>query len=212
MFSTFIVLLVANLCSLMKQKQLLYAIEQAKEGKEAAFNQFFKELYAACKIQLLAYTDSEENAKEAFSEAMYRFWQKFVVQKTAIPKTNIKGYIFMMAKHYLIDEQRKRQRQPILIEASELVLGKKYATTEDEFWKEQTLEDTYLEALSNAIPKLGTKCRKLFHLMVDKGLEKPKDLWQPLGYSNARTMSSVKFSCIQKLKLETLKELDRLIN
>ncbi len=196
----------------MKEVQIQNAIQKAREGDEKTFNLVFKELYTVCKVQLSAYAGSEEQAREAFSEAMYKFWQKFVVEKSELPKTNIKGYIFTMAKYYLIDEQRKKNKHKMVSDEGLSNSEITYMKTEEDFWREQEVEDNYLEALKRAIPKLSSKCKALFHLILAKGLEKPKDLWRPLGYNNARTLSTVKSNCVQKLKIETVIELEQLTN
>lgn len=195
----------------MEHQELVQTIQTARDGDDRAFSQFFNQLYASCKVQLIAYANSEEQVREAFSEVMFKFWQKFVIEQNPLPQTNIKGYIFTMAKYYLIDEQRKKSKYRIISDEGLSNSEVTYMKTEEDFWKEQEIEDNYLEALKQAIPKLGKKCRALFHLIL-KGLEKPKDLWRPLGYNNARTLSVIKSNCLQKLKIETVIELERLTN
>ncbi len=197
----------------MKHQKLLMIIDDARNGNNQEFNRFFRELYASCKPQLMAYASSEEMVREAYTEVMGRFWQKIVVEKrTLAPDSNIKGYIFTMARNYLRDEQRRNSRYRT--GGSDILDNKKadHIKTEEEFWKAQEEEDEYLEALKAAIAKLGPQCQRLFHLMVDKGLEKPKDLYKPLGYNNAHTCTVKKSDCLKKLKSAAHKELKRLIN
>lgn len=195
----------------MKHKELLHMIDEAREGNDRPFNNFFNQLYASCKTQLLKnYANSEEEVLEAFVVSMSKFWQRFVVEKKPLPNRNIKGYIVNMTKYYLIDEQRRKSKNKIFPLAPETAGGVDYDKTEEDFWREQAMEDKYLEALKIAIFKLNTGCRKLFHLVL-KGIEKPKDLYIPLDYKNPRTVGTVKSKCIKRLKIEILKELDRLI-
>lgn len=196
----------------MIRTQLLRSIQAVQSGDEREFNRFFKELYASCKVQLMAYATSEEQASDAFSEAICKFWKKFVVEGNELPQTNIKGYIFTMAKYYLIDQERTKERHRIVSNAALENDELSYMKTENDFWLEQQIADNYSAALKNAIVRLNSKCKKLFHLILDKGLEKPKDLWRPLGYNNARTLSVVKSNCLRQLKVETLAELERLTN
>ncbi|MEM9992341.1 MAG: sigma-70 family RNA polymerase sigma factor, partial [Bacteroidota bacterium] len=151
---------------------------------------------------------SEEQAREAFSETMYKFWQKFVVEGNELPKTNIKGYIFTMVKYYLIDEQRRKSKHRTVSDEGLSNTEATYMKTESDFWQEQELDDLQQQALKQAIQKMGTKCQEIFHLMLKKGLEKPRDLWKPLGYNNARTLSTVKSGCLKKLKLKAVLELE----
>lgn len=185
-------------------------VAAAQAGKTQAFNQFFKLLYKDCKQKLLYHVSTETEAEEAFSEAMLKFWKAFVVEGKPLPQNNIKGYIFTMAKYYAINQQRHKKRYPTVSDEEIDQTKNEENKTEADYQKEQNKEDNHQEALKLGVQKLGTRCRKLFEYILKNETDKPRDLWQPLGYKNAATLRSVKSECHKKLKIKVILELERI--
>ena len=82
----------------MTQQEIKQIIEAVEKGDESAFNPFFKDYHQKCIFRLRHLTQSEDLANEAFMEAIYKFWKKFVKGTEVLPN-NVEGYIFQMAKN-----------------------------------------------------------------------------------------------------------------
>ncbi|MFK7935845.1 MAG: RNA polymerase sigma factor [Saprospiraceae bacterium] len=184
-------------------------VTAARNGQPQAFNRFFRQLYEDCKGRLLRYVPHESDAEEAFAEAVYKFWKIFVVEEKPLPQSNLKGYVFTMAKFACLDAHKKRQKHPTISDEV-LQMGNNQPSNEtDEEAKSQ--RENYQLALRRGIAKLGERCRRIFEFMLANDSLKPREVWQQLGYNNARTFSSVKFDCQKKLKVKVAVELEQLL-
>lgn len=188
-------------------------LDEVKEGRNASIEAFFKQLFTKSIRQLQKFTHSRSEAQEAFSEVIVKFWMLFVEGNKPLPESNIDGYIFTMAKMHCLEKYRRKNKHRVL--SLEEVASRAYeiqddAKTQVEFFQQQEQEELEQEAFSQALQKLGQNCRTLFQMILDTGLDKPRDLWQPLGYKNARTLSSLKDQCLKKLKRNAAFEFEML--
>ncbi len=204
----------------MTTQEFSAIINAAQNGDAKAFNAFFKTLSVECKKNLLNYVSTKAEAEEAFSETMYKFWKNFVIEGRPLPETNIKGYIFTMAKYYCINQQKKHKKVvhydnhsigEVVDKGKNHNKDSTFFKSEKDFFAEQKLEDKYQEALKKGIQKLRDGCRKIFEFMLKNHTDKPKDIWQPLGYKNVNTLRSVKSECQKALKLKVMVEMEKLM-
>ncbi len=200
----------------MTTEEFSRMIAAARDGDTSFFDVFFKSFSRECKSSLYHFVSSKEEAEEAFSETMYKFWKKFVVEKKALPEKNVKGYIFMMAKFYCLDQKKQKDKEQTNLTGDVEEQVKKNAKlfvvdkTEKDFLEEQSLAERKQAVLRIAIGKLQEKCRRLFEYVRDHGTDRPRDLWEPLGYKNAATVRTVKAKCHRVLKLKVVAEMERL--
>lgn len=197
----------------MTPKEFSKIVAAAQAGQPQAFNRFYKKLYKECKASLLRLVPTETEAEDAFSEVMYKFWNKFIVEGDPLPQSNVEGYIFTMAKFYCINHQKASKKHNISTEDKldfEKQLNSIEHKTKADFWQEQLQEDNYQTALKSGIKKLCKSCQDLFIYMLKTGKDKPRDMWQALGYKNVGTMRSKKSQCSKKLKIKVSVELDLL--
>lgn len=195
--------------------KILPIIKAAKQGNTKPFNDLFKDLYKESRIKLLSYASCEADAEDAFAQAMSKFWETFVVNNKALPDSNIKGYIFTMAKFNCIDKHRAKKNLKVVsretLPLNTLAIGTASENEESDFFKTQALEKNYKTALTIAIGKLSEKCCQLFNYILENGIDKPRDIYQPLGYKNAATLRVIKSKCFKKLKIKTVLELENMI-
>ncbi|MCB0633491.1 MAG: hypothetical protein R2824_03040 [Saprospiraceae bacterium] len=192
-------------------EQFTDLIEKARNGQPKPLNDFLRDLYAKGKYSLLQLTGSETEAGEYFSLAVAKFWEKFVVGGAPLPETNVGGYIYKMAKFACLDRKRTDSKQIGNI-PMETVIAQAGGPTEvpkieQEHRKEDQWESWRQEAMRKAIAKMGDKCRQLFQIILDKGLEKPRELFAILGLKDARAVTVLRYECMKQLKVKAAVEL-----
>lgn len=192
----------------MTAEEFSKIVAAAQRGDTVAFNQFFHQLYQDCRTKLLRYATNGVEAEEAFSETVCKFWKTFIIDKKPLPKDNLKGYIFTMAKFYCIDRQRKKKRHRIVAECTED--KGEWQQTEQDYIDQEQQSENYKIALHKGIQQLGDRCRRIFEYMLEHNTTKPREVWQGLGYNNARTFSSIKSECQKKLKIKVAVALEEL--
>jgi DNA-directed RNA polymerase specialized sigma24 family protein len=199
----------------VSNEQFTELIKKAREGNSQPLNVFLRKLYEKGKYSLLQLAGSETEAEEYFSMAIAKFWEKFVFGTAPLPETNIGGYIYKMAKFACLDRKRSgiKPLSGIPVETLITKAGEpaELPKTEQEFRKEDQRESWRQEALKKAIAKLGENCRQLFQTVLDKGLEKPRELFAVLGLQNARAVTVLRYECTKQLKVKAALELERLV-
>jgi DNA-directed RNA polymerase specialized sigma24 family protein len=195
----------------MTRHQFEQMIAKAKAGRTRAFEQYFRQLFEEICRSLQPYTPSKSEAAEAFAEVIARFWVLFVEGDRPLPKSNIEGYLFTMAKMFCLEKYRQSNKVKIV------PIDKAFSEQESfshDFYKEETekrQQELQYEAINRAIKKVEKKCQKLIKYMLKKGIDKPAQLWEPLGYKNARTISSLKNECLKALRAKSVIELDNIL-
>jgi RNA polymerase sigma factor (sigma-70 family) len=187
--------------------QFVELLEQARSGNTVPLNQFFKKLYQKGKASLLPITKSETKAEECFQAAVTKFWLNCVEGEKPLPKSNVEGYIYSMAKFYCIDEMRKQQRsktdvQDMALHSNKLAFSEPPTATIDQLEeiKLQTLRQKIIRA---TIEQLSPNCQRLFQVMLEEGIDKPKQLMTHLGLKEVRRVSVLKHECTKRLKVLT---------
>lgn len=197
-------------------KQFEEFITQAKKGNPTKLNQFLQELYQKGKVSLLSLTKSEVDAEEYFAIAVAKFWQKFVIGDQALPEKNIEGYIYTMAKFLCLDQKRSTTNLKIVADGDTMLKKRKEFSEEIkttmELMEEENNYDRKREAMKRGIARLGEKCQKLFKTMMEKGIEKPSQLFVLLGLKNARAVTVLRYECTRQLRKKAALELEILMN
>lgn len=191
-------------------------IIQAKKGNTTKLNQFLQELYQKGKVSLLSLTKSEVDAEEYFAIAVAKFWQKFVIGDQSLPKTNIEGYIYTMAKFLCLDQKRSTTRLKIVADGDKALQERKEFSEEIkttmELMEEENAYDRKKEAMKRGIARLGDKCQNLFKTIMEKGVEKPSQLFVMLGLENARAVTVLRYECTRQLRKKAALELELLMS
>lgn len=194
----------------MNKEQFLKMLHEAKQGKPKSLNNYFKQLFEKVNSRLVHLVPQESDVTEVFAEVIARFWILFVEGEKALPNSNIDGYIFTMARMLCLEQHRKQKRHQIIPIQSTHTRKISTGDSDNELAEERSRKELQYEAMQIAIAKMEEKCRKLFAHILKLESDKPKELWKPLGYKNARTLSSVKNQCLKKLKKQSCLEFDTL--
>lgn len=190
-------------------------VASAQKGDAVPLNQFLKSLYQKGKHSLLSLTHSETDAEEYFAIAVAKFWEKFVIGKSPLPKTNISGYIYTMAKFLCLDEKRSGSKIKVVAPIEGAVENKPQLAEDPrfarDFQEEDQREQLRKEAFQRGLAKLGKNCQQLFRTILEKGLEKPRELFSVLGLKNARAVTVLRYECTKQLKVKAALELELLL-
>ncbi len=66
------------------------AIEESIKGDNTLFNKLFLDLYESkYRAALRKFVDDSYEVEEVYTITMTKFWERFVVQREVLPKTNI---------------------------------------------------------------------------------------------------------------------------
>ncbi len=144
------------------------------------------------------FSANQEQAKDAFQEAMVDFYQNVMSGKLAVLTSSLKTYLFQLGKHKILNIQKKEQRLTYhnslqLIDSGETHL----------FMEEENKAFTQ-EQISLAIAQLPQDCQKVLklHYFNDYDME---SIARELNYKNADTAKSKKSLCMKRLIRELKK-------
>ena len=159
----------------------------------------------------MSLTKSEEEARSYLSDAILRFKLKYVETNKALPKKNIEGYIFSMAKLAFYDAQNQQKTTSIELvgqvpdEQAEEIKNQWHYRAEDEL---QLLQQ---RAMMEGIKKLTGHCQQLFEVIMDTGEEKSSKLYPMLGWKDARQVTTRRHDCTKQLKIKAAVILETLL-
>lgn len=204
----------------MTQDLFEQLLAEVKQGKETIFNRFFTDCYTSFMPQLIGMTKSEDAAKDAFMDAMYKLW-KMLVQGDMPYRANLKGYVFVMVKNEWLQVKRRQKKMPMAhtLEDSDV---------EQFFIKAMNLDDVEsynpliasetatemeqqkqakIQAIVTAFAQLGKKCQRLIR---DTTVYKVKLslLQKELGYASYNATKVAKHQC----KMALIKKYTALMN
>lgn len=190
-------------------------VKKARQGEVQPLHRYLNQLYQDGKRSLLKLTGSEAEAEEYFATAIARFWEKFIHRDEPLPETNIGGYIYTMARFLCLDQKRRTTKlkittplEPEIINRKELAENPKIASEEQEAAARENLRR---QAMQRALARLTDKCRDLFQVVLETGLEKPRELFEQLGLENARAVTVLRYDCTKQLKVKAAAELELLM-
>lgn len=199
----------------MTNEQFSELVAKAKKGEVYPLHQFLHQLYQDGKRSLLRLSGSETEAEEYFARAIAKFWGKFVAGDGALPETNVSGYIYTMAKFMCLDHKRTLTKQAMtspleqdLVNRPELA---EMPSVENDFQEAAEKEKRQREAMQRAINRLGNNCQQLFRVILETGLEKPRELFGKLGLKDARAVTVLRYECTKQLKVKAAVELELLM-
>lgn len=149
------------------------------------------------------YKATEEQAKDAFQEAVLDFHQNVITGHLTELSSTIKTYLFQIGKHKLLNIQKKESRMTYhdalhFIENGEL-----------ETFMEEENKAYSQEQISKAIEKLPEDCQKVLKLFYFNEYDM-ESIARELNYKNADTAKSKKSLCMKNLFNE-LKKMSMLL-
>ncbi len=149
------------------------------------------------------YKSSDEQAKDAFQDAMLDFHQNVLTGKLTELTSSLKTYIFQIGKHKILNIQKKESRMTYhdalhLINNGELL----------QFMEEENKAYTQ-EQISVAIEKLPEDCQKVLKLYYFNEYDMDS-IAREMNYKNSDTAKSKKSLCMKNL-LNELKKISSIV-
>jgi RNA polymerase sigma factor (sigma-70 family) len=173
-----------------------HIIHQIKQGQE----QPLIDLYRLYRNEFIVWSckefrAKEEQAKDAFQEAILDFHQNIVSGQLTELISSEKTYLFQLGKHKIINLIKKESRLTYN-DNLQLIKGKEFEDFMDDENKAYTQEQ-----ISSAIKKLPEDCQKVLklHYFNEYDME---SIAREMEYKNADTAKSKKSVCLKKLITE----------
>lgn len=175
------------------QQRTTSILEQLKRGDDAILVQ----LYLEVKPEFIAwsgkeYALSEAEATELFQLSMVIFYDNVMTGKLRSLTTQVKTYVFAIAKNKARELLRKKKKH---IPLTDLV---REIAVEDDI-DEKREKEQKIDTVRQHINRLGEKCRTLLRLFYYKSLDMA-DIARLLNYSSPGTAKNMKYKCLQQLK------------
>ncbi len=179
-------------------------LEKLRNGDESPIY----ELYQLYRNEFIAWSGSnyratEDQAKDAFQEAVIDFHQNVISGHLAELSSTIKTYLFQIGKHKLLNIQKKEQRMTYH-EALHLIDNGEMGSFMEEEQKAYSQEQ-----ISKAIEKLPEDCQKVLKLYYFSEFDM-ESIAREMNYKNADTAKSKKSLCMKNLFNE-LKKMSMLL-
>lgn len=149
------------------------------------------------------YKTTEEQAKDAFQEAVLDFHQNVISGHLTELSSTIKTYLFQIGKHKLLNIQKKESRMTYH-EALHLIKN-----GEMESFMEEENKAYSQEQISKAIEKLPEDCQKVLKLFYFNEYDM-ESIAREMNYKNADTAKAKKSLCMKRL-FEELKKMTMLL-
>jgi RNA polymerase sigma-70 factor (ECF subfamily) len=171
-------------------------IQQIKQGNE----QPLIDLYRLHRNEFIVWSckefkAKEEQAKDAFQEAILDFHQNVVSGKLTELISSEKTYLFQIGKHKVINLIKKESRITYN-DNLQLIKGNEYEDYMDDENKAYTQEQ-----ISSAINKLPEDCQKVLKLHFFNEYDMDS-IAREMEYKNADTAKSKKSVCMKRLITE----------
>lgn len=171
-------------------------IQQIKLGNE----QPLIDLYKLYRNEFIAWSckefrAKEEEAKDAFQEAILDFQQNIVSGKLTELISSEKTYLFQIGKHKVLNLIKKESRITYN-DNLHLIKGKEY----EDFMNDENQAYTQ-EQISSAINKLPEDCQKVLKLHYFNEYDMDS-IAREMEYKNSDTAKSKKSVCMKKLIFE----------
>ncbi len=166
------------------------------------------ELYKLYRDEFIAWSrsqfkTSEEQAKDAFQDAMLDFHQNVIHGRLTELSSSLKTYLFQIGKHKVLNIQKKDRRMTYH-DALHLITHGEV----DKFMEEENKAYTQ-EEISKAIEQLPEDCQKILNLFYFKEYDMDS-IAREMNYKNSNTAKSKKSVCMKNLLVE-LKKLSMLL-
>ncbi len=141
---------------------------------------------------------SEDQAKDAFQEAILDFHQNVISGHLVELTSSVKTYLFQIGKHKAINIQKKESRLTYL-DTVQLIEGKEV----NQYMEEENIAYTQ-EQINKAIEKLPADCQQVLKLYYFKEYDM-ESIAREMNYKNADTAKSKKSVCMKNLFAELKK-------
>ncbi len=174
-------------------------LEQLRNGDESPIY----ELYQLYRNEFIAWSKSryratEDQAKDAFQEAILDFHQNVISGHLTQLSSTIKTYLFQIGKHKLLNIQKKESRMTYhdalhLIENGEA----------ENFMEEENKAYTQ-DQITKAIEKLPEDCQQVLQLYYFNEYDM-ESIAREMNYKNSDTAKSKKSVCMKNLTSELKK-------
>jgi RNA polymerase sigma-70 factor (ECF subfamily) len=179
-------------------------LEKLRNGDESPIYELYK-LYRDEFIvwSKSTYKATDDQAKDAFQEAVLDFHQNVISGHLTELSSTIKTYLFQIGKHKLLNIQKKESRMTYH-EALHLIDNGEMGSFMEEEQKAYSQE-----RISKAIEKLPEDCQKVlkFYYFSEYDME---SIAREMNYKNADTAKSKKSLCMKNL-LNELKKMSMLL-
>ncbi len=179
-------------------------IKTIKQGNQLPLNDF----YRAYRNEFIHWSTkdfsaNQEQAKDAFQEAMIDFYQNVISGKLNVLTCSVKTYLFQIGKYKLLNIQKKEQRLTYhealqMIDSGDTTI---FMEEENKAYTEEQIRTT--------IARLPEDCQKVLklHYFLEYDME---SIARELNYKNADTAKSKKSLCMKRL-INELKKLSMVL-
>ena len=197
----------------MSNDQWIEAVENARKGNESLFNKVvtsnFKQHFYTPILQI---TKDKGIVEEIYILSITKFWERFVLWGEELPQSNIKGYIFQMARNAFFEVKRKQSTikasSMISVDATKIFETYGSYVCHNEPYIDTPLEsdqDVLLKSVFEAMGQLDPLCNDIIekNILENNLLKTVKEEMALSGTYNS--IVKKKKRCIKKLKelLET---------
>ncbi len=138
------------------------------------------------------YGVDQDDSIEVFQNSVIVLYDNVVSGKLVQLSSNIKTYLFGIAKNQALNLQKYNKR----IATNEIKDGIEYYVLEE---NEHMIKEKELQQANTAIEILGDPCKSLLQLYYYKGMNM-EDISELLGYKNADTTKNQKYKCLKRLQ------------
>lgn len=138
---------------------------------------------------------NEEQAKDAFQEALIAFHQNICSKKLTELTCSVRSYLFQLGIHKILN-LLKKERRLTYDNDLQLIQGKEF----EDYMNEDRLESIQ-EQIGKALEKLPEDCRKVLKLYYYHNYDMDS-IAREMGYKNADTAKSKKLLSMKKLLTE----------
>ncbi len=144
------------------------------------------------------FSATQEQAKDAFQEAMLDFYQNVISGKLSVLTCSLKTYLFQIGKHKILNIRKKEQRLTYHNDLQLIDGGETHLFMEEE-------NKAYSqEQIRTAIANLPDDCQKVLRLHYFNEYDM-ESIARELNYKNADTAKSKKSVCMKRLIIELKK-------
>lgn len=154
------------------------AIEASRNGNDTLFSKAvsssFEEHFSKA-IQKI--TQDKRVTKEIYISTMTKFWERFILCGEDLPKSNINGYIFQMAKNAFFEIKRKKRtyKHSFIQSVDILEIVEKYnhVVTDAgslEATSVEQQEDITINQIHAAVQSLDPRCQQIIEKNIIKNI------------------------------------------
>ena len=171
----------------MKDQELL---NELKMGRESAFKELYRAHYGMIRHLVTKNSGSEEDAGDVFQEGLLALHE--AVRKPGFQLTaSVKTFLYSICRNLWLKRLRAKGRDRLVDFERPIQLPE--VETEPDPTEQQ------LHILRRCLEQIGDACRAILERYYYLNLSM-EEIAQQLGYSNADTVKTQKYKCLQRLK------------